>query len=355
MNLDELSQQTCEWLRAEGPDSDIVVSTRIRLARNLSDFPFIRRCTDIDRAGIESLVLRRLELRPEFAGLQRIDVESLDELDRRFLVERQLISRELAEAEGARSLLLEPNERLAVMINEEDHLRLQVMKSGLQIAEAWQSIDRWDNLLQEVLQVAFHDRWGYLTACPTNVGTGLRVSVMVHLPALVQTRQIERVFKSLQKISLAVRGLFGEGSQAMGDFYQISNQLTLGRSEAELLEQVGEVVPALIDYERKARDFLIASAREELTEQVRTALKTLRKSNRISSEETMHLLSKLRMGVHLKLNDELDIPLINRLFLQTQPAHLQKLRGGPLGSDERNRARAEYLQAALAGLGEGTT
>jgi len=355
VNLDELSQQTCEWLRGVGPDSDIVVSTRIRLARNLSDFPFIRRCTDIDRAGIEALVFKQLEQRPEFRSLQRINIQELDELDRRFLVERQLISRELADAEGARSLMLEPNERLSLMINEEDHLRLQVMKSGLEIASAWEAIDRWDDLLQEVLSVAFHERWGYLTACPTNVGTGLRVSVMLHLPALVQTRQIDRVFKSLQKISLAVRGLFGEGSQAMGDFYQISNQLTLGKTEVELLEQVAEVVPALIDYERKARDFLVNANRTELIEQMKRSLETLRRSSQISSEETMHLLSKLRMAAHLNLIDEIDIPLINRIFLQTQPAHIQKLRGGPLGSVERNRARAEYLQSALASLGEGTT
>lgn len=355
MNLEELSQQTCEWLRGDGAQSDIVMSTRIRLARNLGDYPFIRRCTDIDRANIECYLRGQLAGRAEFATLQHVDIDSLDEIDRRFLVERQLISRELAEGEGARSVLVDPAERLSLMINEEDHVRMQIMRSGLELDAAWEAINRWDDILQESVNVAFHDRWGYLTACPTNVGTGMRVSVMVHLPALVMTRQIDRVFKSLQKISLAVRGLFGEGSQAMGDFYQISNQLTLGKSEHGLLEQVGEVVPALIEYEHKAREFLLNNDREGLVRQVHESLDALRRSNQISSEETMHLLSRLRMGIHLKLIDDIDLSTVNRIFLLTQPAHIQKLQGAPLTVEERNRHRAEYLQVALASLGNGHT
>lgn len=323
------------------------MSTRIRLARNLGDYPFIRRCTDFDRANIDGLLRSQMGKRKEFATLHHVNVGALDEIDRRFLVERQLISRELADGEGARGVLVEPAERLSIMINEEDHVRMQVMRSGLEINQAWKAIDRWDTILQESVNVAYHERWGYLTACPTNVGTGMRVSVMVHLPALVITRQIDRVFKSLQKISLAVRGLFGEGSQAMGDFYQISNQLTLGRSEQELLEQVGEVVPALIEYEHKAREFLLNQDRDGLSRQVHEAFDTLRQSQHISSEETMHLLSRLRMGIHLKLIDDIDLTTINRIFLQTQPAHIQKLQGQPLTSEARNRVRAEFLQATL--------
>lgn len=353
MNLDALSLRSCEWLQGVGPESDIVVSTRIRLARNLGAFPFIRRCTDIDRVNLESLVHLQLTAHQAFASTMHVNVAELEPLDRQFLVERQLISRELSDCEGARSVLIDPQERFSVMVNEEDHLRLQAMRSGLEIASTWAHIDALDDAVQEKLEIAFHPRWGFLTACPTNVGTGMRVSVMLHLPALVQTRQIDRVFRSLQKISLAVRGLFGEGSQAMGDFYQISNQLTLGRSESELLEQVGEVVPALIDYERKAREFLLKENRPEMQEQVGRALETLKRSSQISSEETMHLLSKLRMGVHLALIDSIDIPTINRLFLQTQPAHLQKRHGATLSTAERNQARADYLQAELATPGAG--
>ena len=194
---------------------------------------------------------------------------------------------------------------------------------------------------------AFHERLGYLTACPTNVGTGMRVSVMLHLPALVITRQIEKVFRSLQKISLAVRGLFGEGSQAMGDFYQISNQITLGRSEDELVQQVNDIVPVIIDYERQARQFLIKESQENLHDRVSRAYGILRTAQTISSEETMHLLSSVRMGVNLGLIPDLQIADINELFIHTQPAHLQKRTGNELGSADRNIERARYLRQYL--------
>ncbi len=182
------------------------------------------------------------------------------------------------------------SEKFSLMINEEDHLRIQVMQSGLDLETAWERIDRIDDLIEEKVTYAFHERLGYLTACPTNVGTGMRVSVMLHLPALVITRQIDKVFRSLQKISLAVRGLYGEGSQAMGDFYQISNQITLGRSEKDLIKQVGDIVPVIIDYERQAREFLVQESQENLHDRVSRAYGILRTAQTISSEETMHLL-----------------------------------------------------------------
>ena len=211
------------------------------------------------------------------------------------------------------------------MINEEDHLRIQVMQSGLNLQSVWEQINRIDSLIEEKVTYAFHEKLGYLTACPTNVGTGMRVSVMLHLPALVITRQIEKVFRSLQKISLAVRGLYGEGSQAMGDFYQISNQITLGRSEEELMKQVSDIVPVIIDYERQARQFLVKESHENLHDRVSRAYGILRTAQTISSEETMHLLSSVRMGVNLGLIQRPEDPRLNELFIHTQPAHLQKL------------------------------
>ena len=228
-----------------------------------------------------------------------LDVNDLETVDRQFLVERQLISREHAEAVGARSVAIDTAEKFSLMVNEEDHLRIQLMKSGLDLEGAWEQINQIDDLIESRLTYAFHEQLGYLTACPTNVGTGMRVSVMLHLPALVMTRQIDKVFRSLQKISLAVRGLYGEGSQAMGDFYQISNQITLGRSEAELISQVGDVVPVLIEYERQARDFLVRESQKDLHDRVSRAYGILCTAQTISSEETMHLLSSVRMGVNL--------------------------------------------------------
>jgi protein arginine kinase len=204
-------------------------------------------------------------------------------------------------------------------------------------------------LIEARVTYAYNDRFGYLTACPTNVGTGIRVSVMLHLPALVITRQIDKVFRSLQKISLAVRGLYGEGSQATGDFYQVSNQVTLGLSEDELIKKVADVVPVLIDYERQARDFLIRESQETLHDRVSRAYGILRTAQTISSEETMLLLSSVRMGVNLGLINDLEIPTVNQLFIHTQPAHLQKLAGMELDTSDRNIERAAYLRRHLNG------
>jgi protein arginine kinase len=276
-----------------------------------------------------------------------VNVSDLDRLDRQFLVERQLISREHAEAQGARGVVIDSGERISLMINEEDHLRIQCMHSGLDVQGAWEQIDRIDDLISVQVNYAFHPRLGYLTACPTNVGTGVRVSVLMHLPALVLTRQIDKVFRSLQKISLAVRGLYGEGSQAMGDFYQISNQQTLGRSEKELVDQVTDVVPALIHYEREAREFLIKESQQTLHDQVSRAYGILRTAQTISSEETMHLLSKVRMGINLGLIADLPMLTLNELFIRTQPAHLQKISGVELNTADRNIERARYLRRYL--------
>jgi protein arginine kinase len=236
---------------------------------------------------------------------------------------------------------------MSLMINEEDHLRMQVMHSGLDLENAWEEIRGLDDQISQHVTYAFNPQFGYLTACPTNVGTGVRVSVMLHLPALVLTRQIEKVFRSLQKINLAVRGLYGEGSQAMGDFYQISNQITLGRSELDLIKQVGDVVPVIIEYERQARQVLVKESQQNLHDRVSRAYGILRTAQTISSEETMHLLSSVRMGVNLGLISDIEIPTINQLFIHTQPAHLQKLRGVELDTADRNIERARYLRRHL--------
>ncbi|MFM2094983.1 MAG: hypothetical protein RIS70_2107, partial [Planctomycetota bacterium] len=307
MTLDDLVRRSGEWLRGSGPESDIVISSRIRLARNLAEFPFMRRCNEPDRVAIEKSVRQHIQSIPSWNNLMYVDVSGLNAMDRQFLVERQLISRELSEGSGARAVAIDADEKFSVMVNEEDHLRIQVMHSGLDLAAAWEQINEIDDLLEQKLNFAFHEKFGYLTACPTNVGTGLRVSVMLHLPALGITRQIEKVFRGLQKISLAVRGLHGEGSQAMGDFYQISNQITLGRSESQLIEEVGDVVPAIIDYERKARDFLFKESHKDLHDRVSRAYGILCTAQTIRREETMHGWASVRRGGTLGLIDDLEI------------------------------------------------
>ena len=325
-----------------------MISSRIRLARNLAEFPFVRRASSEERTQISKLVKSKLDSIDAWPGLMYLELNQLDEVDRQFLVERQLMSREMAEGEGDRAVAVDQDERFSIMVNEEDHLRIQVMCSGLDVQSAWERIDKIDDLLEQKLTYAFHDTLGYLTACPTNVGTGLRVSVMLHLPALVITREIEKVFRSLQKINVAVRGLYGEGSQFMGDFYQISNQITLGRNERELVATVSEVVPRIIEYERRAREFLVNESEQDLHDDVSRAYGILCTAKKISSEETLHYLSKVRMGVNLGLIRSIEIATINKLFVHTQPAHLQKLRGQHLSVADRNIERASYLQSHLA-------
>ncbi|MGQ0633816.1 MAG: protein arginine kinase [Planctomycetaceae bacterium] len=353
MELNDLIQMRGEWMRGRGPESDIVMSSRIRLARNIAQFPFLGRADDSVRGEIERLLRKQvselsLEEKPFY-----IDVNQLEGVDRQFLVERQLISRELAESHGSRGVCITQGENISLMVNEEDHLRIQVLRSGFELDACWQEISRIDDLLEERVNFAFNEDLGYLTACPTNVGTGIRVSVLMHLPALVLTKEIQKVFQALQKISLAVRGLYGEGSQAMGDFYQISNQITLGKSEEQLLKNLKDVVPNIISYERKVRQALVKESRQALHDKISRAYGTLKSAQSISSEETMHLLSSVRMGVNLGLIDDLPIPTVNELFIHTQPAHLQKLRKSNLDSADRNVARAAYLRQRLSSPQDG--
>ncbi len=348
-DLNSLTHTSGEWLRGNGPESDIVISSRIRLARNLAQFPFPNRADDTTRSEIEAQLREKIGNLHIGSKITYVDVNQLESLDRQFLVERQLISREHSESHGARGVGIGDEENISLMINEEDHLRIQVLRSGFALEDGWNAINRLDDAIEEQVTYAFSGQFGYLTACPTNVGTGIRVSVMLHLPALVITREIQKVFQALQKIQLAVRGLYGEGSQAMGDFYQISNQVTLGKSEEKLIGDLRDVVPNIISYERRVRNALVKDNRESLHDQISRAYGILKNAQTISSEETMHLLSSVRMGVNLGLIDDLEIPTVNELFIHTQPAHLQKLRKEHLASAERNVARATYLRSRLAG------
>lgn len=351
MNLENLSHTCGEWLRGTGPEADIVMSSRIRLARNLAAFPFTNRANNHQKSDLEALLRERitkLELSPR---LNYFGIASLSPLDRQFLIERQLISREISSADGPRGVAIDDREVVSVMVNEEDQLRLQVIRSGLSLDEAWQEIDRVDDALEQRVTYAFHEEFGYLTACPTNVGTGMRASVLLHLPALTMAKQIEKVFRALQKINLAVRGLYGEGSRASGDFYQISNQVTLGKSESSLLDEIRDVIPEILKYERQARATLLRESRQALQDKISRAKGTLSSATMMTSEETMDLLSSVRLGIHLGLLDDLSIPTVNELFLNTQPAHLQKLTGSALDSEERNAARAKYLRNRLRATG----
>ncbi len=348
VDLDSLAKHCGEWLRGTGPESDIVMSSRIRLARNLADFPFPGRADTVAKADIEAVLRDNIIKLPLRNPLNYVAVSDLSGMDRQFLVERQLISRELAESQGPRGVGVSEEENVSLMVNEEDHLRMQVIHSGFALDDCWQEINQVDDLLSERVAFAFSQRLGYLTSCPTNVGTGIRVSVMLHLPGLVLTKEIQKVFQALQRLRLAVRGLYGEGSQAMGDFYQISNQMTLGKSEEQLIGTVAEIIPAILKYERRARESLLKDNRDGLHDQISRAYALLRGAKTMTTEEALHLLSSVRMGVNIGLIDSLEIPTINELLILTQPAHLQKVHKSQLESAERNVARATLLRQRLS-------
>ena len=348
MKLNDLTNKAGEWLRGSGPMSETVISSRVRLARNVKGYPFLTVANRQQRRELEARVRETIldaELAPQTLY---VDLEGATEVDRDLLVERHLISKQHAGAEGARGVAVGQDEDLSIMVNEEDHLRLQVLKSGLQLDEAWEQISKIDDTLESELEFAYNARFGYLTACPTNVGTGIRVSVMLHLPALKLTGEIEKVFRAAKDMKLAVRGLYGEGTEALGDFYQVSNQTTLGKDEQEILDDFRhQVIPKIIDYEQQARRTLRTERAVALDDIVFRALGLLSSARLMSSDEALKLMSHLRLGIHLGRVKEIDIKAVNELVLMTQPAHLQKLMGKRLEGDERKAARAEFIRYKL--------
>ncbi len=348
MIINDIAGQTGEWLRGSGPMSDIVISSRIRLARNLSGFPFLSKASDAQKEEVAACLRSQVDGAATSGQWTYVEVARIDEIDQLVLVERHLISRQHADVRGNRGVAIARNESVSVMVNEEDHLRIQVLRCGLQLDEIWDEINRIDDRIEEKVDYAFHPRYGYLTACPTNVGTGIRVSVMLHLPALKLTGEIERVFRAAKDMRLAVRGLFGEGTEATGDFFQISNQVTLGRTEEEIINDFKHlVIPKIIDYEHRARKALVQERAVALDDRVWRSYGALKFARTISSEETMLHLSHLRMGIHLGRIRLVDMKTINDLFLLTQPGHLQKLHGGKLTGEQRSSARADLIRKRL--------
>lgn len=347
MELEGFARHAGEWLRGTGTDADIVIASRVRLARNLPDFPFVSRCTLAQKSELAELLSEKVVKAGVGENTKYLPLEDLPTVDRMFLVERHLISRELAEAKGSRGVVFDERETSSVMINEEDHLRIQVFHSGFHLEEAWGAANIIDDKIAEKIDFAFSEQLGYLTACPTNLGTGMRASVMIHLPALGLTRQIEQVVHAVQKMGLVVRGLYGEGSQASGNFFQISNQATLGKSELEIVESITSTVPTIVMMERKARQALMDQNRELLEDRVWRSLGLLRSARVINSSETLEHLSHLRLGVNLGLIDKLDSATVNQLFILTLPAHLQKIEGRVLEPKQRDIVRAHFIRIAL--------
>lgn len=349
MTLDDLIQSTGEWLRGQGPESDVVISSRVRLARNLADYPFLATASETQRTEICRSIADATASSPALSDAMFIQLDDVDALDRRLLVERQLISRQHAKGQGSRGVSVSPSEMLSVMINEEDHIRMQALRAGFQLETVWRGVSELDDALAGQLSFAFDKQFGYLTACPTNVGTGIRVSVMLHLPALRMTKEIERVARAARDMRLAVRGLYGEGTDALGDFYQLSNQITLGQSESEIVDAFSAgIVPKIIEYEHTARDSLKERRSHQLDDKIWRAYGVLQNARCLGSEETLVLLSPIRLGIELDRFAAFGVDTLNELFLFTQPAHLQKLAGKALSAEQRSITRAEFVRERVA-------
>lgn len=343
---DIINKNLTHWVSGNGPDSDIVLSSRIRLARNLENVPYPNRASAEEKATVSKSVIEAISQQNEIK-LHYIDLADLPEVEREVLVEKHLISPIHAKEGMEKGVLLNDNETISVMINEEDHLRIQVLIPGLQLDKAWEIANNLDNLLEARLDFAFSENWGYLSACPTNVGTGLRASVMVHLPALNLTNNIGKVLGAVSQLRLAVRGLYGEGSESAGNIYQISNQITLGHTESDIIDNLKSVTTQIVSQERQARKLLLQEQEIEVKDRIKRSYGILKYAYRISSEEALKLLSNVKLGIDMGIIEDVDQGVLSELMVLIRPAHLQKIDGKELTAAERDIKRAELIQTRL--------
>jgi len=342
-----VGEQCGQWLAADGPDAGIVLSSRVRLARNLANMMFAGRATSSEQGTIISIVRGGVQKCATLSELNFVDFGELDRIEKRFLMECYVISREMVLDNGERAIFLSSDQTLNIMINEEDHLRIQCLESGLQLRHVWQRANAVDDELGRKLDYAFSDRWGFLTACPTNVGTGLRASVMVHLPALMMTRTMASAAQAVSNLGCVVRGLHGEGTDALGDFFQVSNHATLGQDDEELVGNVERMAGEVVAQEKRARENLLEENKTQMQDRLGRALGILNGAKIMGLGETIGLLSALRLGVCTGLYAGCSIPLINELMIRVQPAHLEMMAGQELEPLELDSLRADVVQKAL--------
>jgi protein arginine kinase len=345
-----VKQALSQWMKTDGPESDVVLSSRVRLARNLRGCPFpMLAAPEQSQSVMEQLLSVAEDGRLNGLGpLDLIRLSELTELEKLVLVEKHLISPSLANESRNGALILSQNEDVSVMINEEDHLRIQILRPGFQIREAWETASKIDDIFEEQVDYAFDENRGYLTSCPTNVGTGIRASVMMHLPALVLSGQINRILSAVAQVGLAVRGLYGEGSEATGNLFQVSNQITLGTSEKEIVENLHQVARQIIEHEKAARSKLLADSRLRVEDRILRSYGILSHAAIMDSKEAAQRLSDVRLGVNLGLLPQVHEQTLNELLVSTQPGFLQQAYGEALHPEQRDMTRAELIRSRLA-------
>lgn len=350
MSLDRFIQHAqSEWMKGNGPEADIVISSRIRLARNIKNFPFPMLATNQKSEEIleQSKKVLKTDALNKLRNFTLIPMAELDELKRKVLVEKHLISPNLASDSRNGAVILSEDESISIMVNEEDHFRIQCLYPGLQIKEAWELANKIDDIFETQLDFAFDESRGFLTSCPTNVGTGLRASVMLHLPALVFSQQINRILSAVNQVGLAVRGIYGEGSEALGNLFQVSNQITLGQSEEEIINNLYSVVKQIIEHERSARQKLVTNLNARIVDRVNRSFGILSNAYIMDSKEAAQRLSDVRLGIDLAMIKGVSSNIYNELIVMTQPGFLQQYNGGKLSPDERDIRRAQMIRERL--------
>lgn len=345
--FEDMAKKPAVWLSGEGSNAQVVLSSRVRLARNIANSPFPSRADTDKRESILSFVTSAVEKSQSLNRGTFVDCSKLDDLDKSFLVERHLASIELTRCRDSSALLIGEKENTSVMINEEDHLRVQALAAGLEIRKASRMADEIDGELSKSLEFAFDPAFGYLTACPTNTGTGMRASVLIHLPGLALTREIEKVISQISKLGLVVRGFYGEGSDVWGNLFQVSNQTTLGRSEEDIVESLERVTQQIIEYEENARKRLFSEAEDQIEDKIWRAYGILRYARTLTSEEVLNMLSAIRLGIGTGIVESLSLSQVNEILALTQPAHLQKYFKKRMEPGERDRVRAELVRSKL--------
>src|SRR2546423_4388709 len=347
MKFSNVMSNAGEWLRGEGPHHQIVISSQVRLARNLRDRAFPGWAKKAERTAVLEMIKPRVEELSEMQDSFSELLQDLSAMEKQVLVERHLISREHAAKNVGSAIVMNRRQTLSIMINEEDHLRMQSIQSGLQLKQAFKLVDKIDSALETRLDFAYDPRLGYLTACPTNVGTGMRASAMLHLPGLVLSELINQVIQAVSKIGLAVRGLYGEGTEAMGNLFQISIQTTLGEKEEDIINRLTKVIETIIEKEHNARQVLIQKKWNTLSDQIGRAYGELTFAHSMTSKEALNLLSVIKLGVDLGAFPEDRRLPIDELFIDTQPAHLQKTSQQKLTAEERDHLRAQIIRDRL--------
>lgn len=344
-----LIEKPASWLSGENEESELVLSSRARLARNLDRHPFTHAGKGEEIGIVYREIVEALAGTRALKGALIVDMAETSEPERMMLAERHLITREMVKRYISRALVVKVDEKLSVMVNEEDHLRLHAIEPGLSIRQAFTVIDKLDNELDKRVKYAFSESFGYLTSCPTNVGTGLRVSAMVHLPGLVHNKDIAQVLDGLRNVRLTVRGIYGEGTEVMGNLFQISNSITLGLSEEDTVENLETHIRKVLEFEKKAREVLLKKARSLLEDKIWRAYGILKSARLVTSKEAMGLISAVRMGVGLGIITDTALAVLNELLIMIQPMHLQAMFKKAMNSAERDRVRADYIRSRMNG------